>query len=255
MTQTPTACKNCGATATGNFCEQCGQKTDIHKITFSHLLHEFFHALTHADKGFLFLIKELIFRPGHVAAEYLDGKRKKYFNPLSFLVIASAIWALVVSKTGYFESIGSGMKRDNQGMPEELAFYFSESTKIIVAYGKVISLIITVPLLSFLTWIFFRKGKHSFAENLVLQALLVGESHLALALIFVPLFLIFGNASINNDVFQFIFFAYQAVAYRQLFRNHVAWTILKTIAIFLLFIVLFWLPIFGFVFLKTQLFH
>ncbi|HMV08848.1 MAG TPA: DUF3667 domain-containing protein [Cyclobacteriaceae bacterium] len=256
MTQTSTACKNCGATLTGNFCQNCGQKADIHKITIGHLLHEFFHALTHADKGILFLAKELLYRQGVVAAEYLDGKRKKYFNPLSFLVIATAIWALIVLKSGYFESMGTGGSYGRAyEMPKQLAFYFSESMKIILTYGKIISLIITVPLLSLLTWMLFRNGKRSYAENLVLQAFLIGEVHLALALIFVPAFLLFGHARMNNNIYQLVFLVYLAIAYRQFFKEHVVVTILKTIIVQVLFIAFFWLSIFAFVFVREQLFR
>lgn len=259
MTQTSTACKNCGATLAGNFCQNCGQKSDVHPITLKHLLHEFFHALTHADKGILFLVKELLYRPGVVAVEYLDGKRKKYFNPLSFLVIATAVWALIVLKSGYFESMGTGSPGGSGGrayrMPEELAFYFSQSMKIILVYGKFISLIITVPLLSLLTWMFFRKRKRSYAENLVLQALLIGEMHLVLALVFVPAFLLFGHARINNYVYQLVFLVYLAIAYHQCFKEHVIATVLKTILVQALFIAFFWLSIFAFVFVREQLFH
>ncbi|HET9054775.1 MAG TPA: DUF3667 domain-containing protein, partial [Cyclobacteriaceae bacterium] len=194
MTPTSTACKNCGAPLTGNFCQQCGQKADIHKITLKHLLHEFFHAITHADKGFLFLMKELVTRPGYVVQEYLDGKRKKYFNPLTFFVITSTIWAIVVLNSGYFESMGSDSPRASYKMPGEIARYFSESMKIILAYGKIINLIISVPVLSLLSWLFFRKNKNTFAENLVLQSFMMGQAHLALVIIFIPAFLLFGHA-------------------------------------------------------------
>lgn len=252
MTPTSTACKNCGEPLIGKFCQNCGQQTDIHKITLKHLLHEFFHALTHAEKGFLFLIKELITRPGYVVQEYLDGKRKKYFNPLSFLVLASAIWALIVLKSGYFESMGSGNSRSSFKMSGEFARYFSESVKIIIVHGKIISLIIIVPVMSFLSWIFFRKRQNTFAENLVLQSFMMGQANLALAIIFIPAFLLFGNAKINNNVYQVAFLGYMIVAYRQFFKNHVIVTILKTIIIMILFITLFWLSIFGFVFLRAQ---
>jgi hypothetical protein len=127
MTETSSPCKNCGSTLTGKFCQNCGQKADIHRITFKHLLHEFFHALTHADKGFLFLVKEMTTRPGYVVQEYLDGKRKKYFNPLSFLVIAAAIWAILVLKSGYFESMGSGGPGGSRQMTGEFARYFPKA--------------------------------------------------------------------------------------------------------------------------------
>lgn len=252
MTQTSPDCKNCGTPLTGNFCQNCGQKADVHKITIKYLLHEFFHALTHADKGFLFLMKEMAVRPGHVALEYLEGKRKKYFNPLSFLVIASAIWALVVLKSGYFEAMGSSQTRGAYQIPEQIAWYFSESMRIIIQHGKIITLIITAPLLGFLSWIFFRKHKNTFAENLVLNAFLVGQIHLAMVIIFIPAFLLFGDAKMNNNIYQVAFLIYLMVAYQQFFRSHPLVTILKTILILILFIVFFWLLIFGFVFIREQ---
>lgn len=250
MTSASTHCKNCGAPLTGNFCQNCGQSTHIHKITVRHLLHEFFHALTHADKGFLFLMKALVTRPGYVAQEYLEGKRKKYFNPLSFLVIAAAIWALVVLKTGYFESMGSAETRGATGMPKQIAFYFSESMRIILAHGKIITLVITAPLLAFLSWICFRKNKNTYAENLVLNAFLSAQINLVLVIIFIPAFLLFGHAKMNNNIYQTVFLIYLMVAYHQFFRDHPVLTILKSMLIFVLFIAFFWILIFGFVFIR-----
>jgi hypothetical protein len=198
-------------------------------------------------------MKEMAVRPGHVALEYLDGKRKKYFNPLSFLVIASAIWALVVLKSGYFESMGASQTRGTYQIPKQIAWYFSESMRIIIQHGKIITLIITAPLLGFLSWMFFRKQKNTFAENLVLNAFLVGQIHLAMVIIFIPAFLLLGHAKMNNNIYQFAFLIYLMVAYQQFFRNHLIVTILKTILILILFIVFFWLLIFGFVFIREQL--
>lgn len=197
-------------------------------------------------------MKELVTRPGYVAAEYLEGKRKKYFNPLSFLVIAAAIWALVVLKTGYFEAMGSAETRGATGMPKQIAFYFSESMRIILAHGKIITLVITAPLLAFLSWIFFRKHKNTYAENLVLNAFLSGQINLGLVIIFIPAYLLFGHAKMNNNVYQITFLIYLMVAYQQFFKNHIVVTIIKSILIFILFIVFFWLLIFGFVFIREQ---
>jgi len=254
MTSTSTHCKNCGALLTGNFCQNCGQTADIHRITFKHFLHDFFHAITHADRGFLFLIKELVHRPGYVAKEYLEGKRKKYFNPLTFYVICSAIWAMVVSNSHYFESMASGSPRRASGeIPEWakwLGYYFSQSMPIIIKHGKLISLIITAPLLAFLTWLFFRKQKNNYAEHLLIHTFFAGQALLAMVLIFIPLFLIFGYAKMNNNAYQVVFMIYLMLAYHQFFKNHVLLTILKTVIIQLLFMALFWVPIFAVIFIR-----
>src|SRR5688572_18664064 len=114
MTNDPN-CKNCNAPLSGNFCANCGQTSNVHRVTFKHFLHEFFHAFTHTDKGIFLLMKELITRPGHVAREYLDGKRKKYFNPLTFLILMASLYAYIGSKTGYFKALSSGGRYTGKG--------------------------------------------------------------------------------------------------------------------------------------------
>jgi len=74
------------------FCPACGQSTPPHRITFHHVWHESIHAVTHADKGIFHLIKDLVLQPGKVLSAYiLEGKRKKYFNPFTFILIMAGL--------------------------------------------------------------------------------------------------------------------------------------------------------------------
>jgi hypothetical protein len=75
-------CLNCeeNLEISAKFCPQCGQKTDTHRLTIGHIVHDSVHAITHADKGIFHLLKDLAVRPGVVAREYIGGKRKKYFK-------------------------------------------------------------------------------------------------------------------------------------------------------------------------------
>jgi hypothetical protein len=190
-----------------------------------------------------------------LAKEFLEGKRKKYFNPLTFYVIVSAVWALVVSKSHYFESMSSGRSRASGEMPEWmrlLGYYFSQSMPIVIAHGKIISLVITAPLLAFLSWLFFRKQKNNYAENLVLHTFLAGQALLGMVIIFIPAFLIFGSAKLNNEIYQWLFAAYLGFAYWQFFKNHWLVAIIKALVIHFLFKILFWLPIFAFIFIRDQ---
>jgi hypothetical protein len=103
-------CKNCGYQVDGKYCSNCSQKASTHRLTVKHILHEGFHAVTHTDTGILYLIKELTYRPGFVAREYLEGKRKKYYNPFTFLMILIAIQALVAKQTNIYGAFNSKMK-------------------------------------------------------------------------------------------------------------------------------------------------
>ena len=245
-------CKNCENLITGNFCEHCGQKAAIHRITLPHVSHDFIHALTHADKGILLLVKKLVTKPGIVAREYLEGKRKTYFNPLSFLVITSAIHAWISHKTGYFDAAGAQPRRGNGRMPE----VWVEAFRISNENGKILTLILIVPLLAFLSWIFFKRSKYLFAETFVLNSFIVGESHVVRTLFFIPLFLLSPqNININIAAFEVLLLVYVIVAYRQFFQQNIFLTIFKCILTMLLFITSYWLFILAYAYVKQLIFE
>lgn len=100
-------CPNCSTLLEKKFayCPICGQSAHIHRFNLPHVFHEVFHALTHADKGLLHLIKNLTLRPGVTAREYiLEGKRKTYFNPFTFLLL---VLGLTVLANSYFKPYGT----------------------------------------------------------------------------------------------------------------------------------------------------
>ena len=84
-------CKNCGNHFYLKFCNNCGQKSDTHRITWKELFHHLPHAIFHLDEGFFYTIKQLIIRPGHALREYLLGKRKYFFNPFLMLILVTTL--------------------------------------------------------------------------------------------------------------------------------------------------------------------
>lgn len=82
----PTNCLNCGQNLTGPFCSQCGQK-ETHRYTVGHVLHELLHVFTHADKGIFSFAKNILVKPGTVALDLVEGRRKRYFNLFQYLLL------------------------------------------------------------------------------------------------------------------------------------------------------------------------
>lgn len=258
-------CKNCAATFEGKYCSNCGQSANIHRITFKHLVHEFFHAFTHTDKGFILLAKALIARPGHVALDYLDGKRKRYFNPLSFLVITTAIYAFTTYHTGYFKALSGPPPQRPQAQsqmrerPSEAALVFfkamGKANQIVAGYnGKILGLFLIYPLLAFFTWLFFIRNKQNFAEILVLSSFIVGEMYLFMIVVIIPAFLIApSTVSEGNWTFHGISTIYMGIAYQQFFKNHIVLTILKTALIKILYVIFFWVVILLYVLAQTAI--
>lgn len=238
-------CQNCTTALVGDYCHTCGQKSLTNRLTVKSVVLDFFHALTHADKGFLRLVKTLVRQPGIAAREYVEGKRKRYFNPLTFLVICAAIHFYFTTQTGYFDAVqppapeGSIRQEMNEFMNNNL---------------KAIDIFMLTPLIALYSWLFFRKPRYNLAEHLVLQSFVLGQGLLIRVLIFVPLFVFFPKwAPLNVTVFQLTLLTYLIVAYRQFFRQHVAVTILKGVAIMIMYISTFWGIFYGLFALKRYI--
>jgi hypothetical protein len=248
-------CANCNGLVETNFCPSCGQKKDIHRISVRHVLHEGFHSITHADKGFLLLLKDLLSRPGYVAKEYIDGKRKRYFNPLSFLVISSAIFAYFGNLTGFMEKLtgGGGAPRAG-GRP--ISEEWREVFYIASHHGKWLTLFLIAPLFAFLSWLFFIRKKYNYAENFVLHAFIFGEAAIFRVVVFVPLFLLFPDKTfvLNMYFYEVIFMTFVVIAYKQFFQQHLAFVIVKAVLTRVLFVLLFWALIYGYVVVKGLVF-
>ena len=88
-------CLNCGATVLGRFCQVCGQENVVPKESFWKLVIHFFYDITHFDSNFFYTLKYLLFKPGFLSKEYLNGRRARYLNPVKMYVFTSAIFFLI----------------------------------------------------------------------------------------------------------------------------------------------------------------
>ncbi|MBT1701487.1 DUF3667 domain-containing protein [Fulvivirgaceae bacterium PWU4] len=246
-----TTCKNCDVTFDGKFCPNCSQKASTHRFTLGHFIHEFLHAFTHTDKGILFLIKEMFFHPGKVALEYNAGKRKKYFNPITFLLIMTAIQVYTTSKTGLFtqyaESLQTLMEQmvGNAGGSavdlQEVDRQMDEAdrTMMMVSENNKLLTMLFIPVLSFLTWLFFRRSGHNYAENLVFNVLINGQLMVFFLIFSVIPFLIKPSLVIFWLLLYFLLnWIYSFIAYRQFFKQGWGITIFKGLVVQVIYLVL-----------------
>jgi len=191
----PTHCLNCGTllTADDNFCPYCGQKSHTHRLTIGHLLHEFFHSFTHADKGFLGITADLAIKPGLVAREYIAGKRKKYFNPFTYYLLCIAILVFCANIFTTFQQPIPIDQNVVQRIPTEAGR--KQYIAIITRTNKANAFIrknmntfsmLALPLFSFLSWLFFRKRGYNYAELTLTYMLYSSFSSLFFAILFLP---------------------------------------------------------------------
>lgn len=97
----PTECSNCHAKTTGAYCQQCGQSTSVHRITFRETLGDFFSSTFALEGQLLRTIKLMIVNPGKLFREFFIGKRKSYYKPVSFFVVLTAVYLIVRALVDY----------------------------------------------------------------------------------------------------------------------------------------------------------
>jgi hypothetical protein len=160
-------CVNCSTEHNGNFCPNCGERSQVPKITFSSILNNAFATITNMDKGFLFNVKNLFLHPGQLISDYLRGKRKQIFNPISFLIISVTVY-LVVDSLVKVPVTGDKIE-------SEIYDVGYQSGRFIKLYFKYFWLL-SIIWLSVSTRIFF--GKYNYAEHLALNSFVIGQATL-----------------------------------------------------------------------------
>jgi len=81
-----------------NFCPNCGQENNSHKVPVKHLLLEVFVDFFHFDTKLWNTVKASVTRPGKITIDYLEGKRARYVPPVKFYVFVSFIFFLLLGK-------------------------------------------------------------------------------------------------------------------------------------------------------------
>lgn len=209
------SCKNCDQNLTGNYCNNCGQSAETHRLNFHFLWHDIQHGLFHFDKGVLYTSKQLLTRPGASIREFLEGKRVKHFKPLSLVIILATIYGLLYH---YFH-INMFDQVDMTNTPNEkiLTEKYNEWMATHFAWATLIS----IPFYAFATSITFRKQGYNFIEHLVLNSFLAAQ-RLIVHIIAFPLMYIYNNTPNMTKILAIVTlidFSFMVWGYVQFFNK------------------------------------
>lgn len=148
-------CLNCGHSVSDEFCPHCGQKTDTARITPHSLIkNDILGSIWHVEAKFFNTLKDIFFRPGKTAMDYISGKRIRYSSFIPLLLI---LFSFNVLGMHYYEKFA----------PPEVFKDDSEIRKFLSKYSKTI-LFVIIPMLASNAYFVFKKVKLNIAEHFII---------------------------------------------------------------------------------------
>lgn len=149
------SCLNCGHSISDEFCPHCGQKADTARITpYSLIKNDILGSIWHVEAKFFQTLKDIIIRPGKTAMDYISGKRIRYNNFISLLLI---LFGFNVLGLHFYEKFA----------PQEDVAEFSDLRAFFSKYSKTI-LFIIIPMLGINAYFLFKRLKLNIAEHFII---------------------------------------------------------------------------------------
>ncbi|MBT8183427.1 MAG: DUF3667 domain-containing protein [Eudoraea sp.] len=123
-----TQCLNCGhpLDISDKYCPNCAQANSTKKLSMKDFFEEFFSNLSNFDSKLFTTIKALVFRPGSITRDYIEGKRMSYTNPFRFLLSLAIVYFLMITYTGPYQDMDRwAAKNTDQILHMDSPFNFS----------------------------------------------------------------------------------------------------------------------------------
>ncbi len=92
-------CLNCDTPLdrSDRYCSNCSQLNSTKKLYLKDLFQEFFAGIFAYDGRFLLTLRTLLFRPGIISKDFVEGKRMRYANPFRFYLTISILFFIFSS--------------------------------------------------------------------------------------------------------------------------------------------------------------
>lgn len=111
-------CLNCETALIGTHCHACGQKAHIHR-TMGAFLHDLLHGVLHFEGKIWRTLPMLLWHPGRLTREYIDGRRVRYVGPIALFLFTVFLTFALFSLLGGASALSPTVK----GVEEAQATY------------------------------------------------------------------------------------------------------------------------------------
>lgn len=212
-------CKNCNVKISGNFCSNCGQKINTDRINFKYLINEINTTIFQLDHGFFYTIKQLTINPGNSIREFIEGRRKRYFKPIAFVLILSTIYALIaslVNEKTFLEDFLEGWKSyDVKASKYErktiTSFYW-------LVQNYAYAILVLLPIFSLASFLAFKRKNYNYFEHLVLNSFITGQQAV-IYIVYIILQALIGHVFPIEAIYIYFVIGYVFWVYIQFFKE------------------------------------
>ncbi len=99
----PHPCLNCDTSLPPavRYCPHCGQRADTARLSFKDMVRELMRANAEVERSPLQFARALLLRPGGVAREVVEGRRRRHYGPFATLAVMVGVDALAIRATGF----------------------------------------------------------------------------------------------------------------------------------------------------------
>ena len=179
MTEIQEYCLNCGTPLQGKFCHACGQKQiEPSERTLKYFVSEFLGSAFLLEKNFLKNLWQVLVKPGLLAKDYTEGKRKRYMPPFSIFLLINFFFFIYNPLTDFrlplrdqfYQPYGSlakkmvdqKLKKENITLDAYEVEYWDESSMLAESL-----IILNVPITAFFLSIWFYRRRMFFADHFI----------------------------------------------------------------------------------------
>ncbi|MBI2212538.1 MAG: DUF3667 domain-containing protein [Acidobacteria bacterium] len=212
-------CLNCGTELHGKFCSSCGQRVASPKLGLHDVLHEAIHEFLHVDGKLFRTMRLLLFNPGRLTLDFVEGRRARHISPIRLYLLWSVLCFAVVAYFGFLsnakvrltpsaasrvatEGAGSGSLTARLAHGVEKVKEDPKRLSEALVHSLPKAMFLLMPVFALLLMLFYRKAQpyyvphlyfsihlHAFAFCLLSSCLLLGATGIALVEV-VSLFLL-----------------------------------------------------------------
>ena len=227
-------CKNCKNSLRDidGFCSVCGARIIDERISFRFLFNEFLDKVLSVDNKLLKTFFHLFTKPEVVIDGFINGVRKKYYNPVSYLLISITLTGIYLYflKDVAMETMNVLEVEPDPNNPFGNAESMKKIFDITTDYQAFIT-VSNIPIYGFISWlVFLNKKKYNFYEHLIIYLYAASQITVLSFLIVVPIYFINkeigGFVSLVMSGISILYFGYVLI---RLFKLSFFQFIIKTI--------------------------